>query len=93
MLANKFSSAKDMDNALWILQSGHMTATVQTESGNSYTVIARPKIGVILINEREGKAGKSHHFTVRDGKGYLVNKEGQVVASTTKITVVKILTN
>jgi hypothetical protein len=78
-----------------ILESNHMTATVNTESGNLYTVITRPKIGVILINEGKGsgcriKGGK---VQVIGGRMYLFNREGKQVANTTQILRINILTN
>ena len=76
-----------------ILCSNHMSATVDTASGSRYTVIARPNVGVVLIHDDKGWARKAARIQVIRGRMFLFDANGQVVASTTVVTNIFIISN
>jgi len=75
-----------------ILEASYMSATVSTRSGSHYTVITRPSVGVVLINETRGLVARGTTLRIIDGRMYLLTN-GQVIASTTRLTQVYILEN
>lgn len=77
---------------LSILEARHMTATINTRSGNSYTIVSRDRIGVLVIDETRGTVAHCHRLFVIDGR-LVGTKDGKDVLSTTLITHVNILTN
>lgn len=78
-----------------ILQSSHMTAAIGTESGSRYTVVTRPKVGVVLIKDNAGLVSRGSHLKIKDGCLFLFkNKDDrQPTAWTTRITSVYIMSN
>ena len=79
-----------------ILQSTHMTATVQTTSGSHYTVVTRPSVGVVLIHDDKGwviRAGKGSRVSVVQGRLFVMGADGKVFARTTAITSIYIMSN
>ena len=77
-----------------ILQSTHMTATVRTASGSNYTVITRPSVGVVLIHDDKGWAVKGvGTVEVHNGRMYVFDAKRNVVAATTLITSIYIMSN
>lgn len=77
-----------------ILQSHHMTATVRTSSGSNYTVVTRPNVGVVLIHDDKGWAVKgTGTVEVQGGRMYVFNAKRKVVATTTRIVSIYIMSN
>jgi hypothetical protein len=76
-----------------ILQSSHMTATVDTASGSHYTVVTRPDVGVVLIHDTKGWVAKGTGLRIIRGRLFLFDKNNQVVAATTVLTNVYIMSN
>lgn len=78
---------------LRILESSNMTANVQTRTGSRYTVVARPNVGVVLIHDDKGWAAKGAQIVVLGGRLYMLNEVGRILAQTTSITGVYIMSN
>ena len=79
-----------------ILQSSNMTANVQTRTGSRYTVVTRPEVGVVLIHDTKGwavRAGKGSRVAIIQGRMYVIGANGRVVAQTTSLTGVYIMSN
>jgi hypothetical protein len=73
-----------------------MTATVRTASGSNYTVVTRPNVGVVIIHDDKGwaiRAGEGSRVSVIQGRMYVSDAMCQVVASTTQITSIYIMSN
>lgn len=88
------SAVRPSATEISILESSHMTATVTTESGSHYTVVARPNVGVVLIKDSDGWAGRGTQVKVDGLRGRLfLLRDGQIVAQTTPITHIYILSN
>jgi len=81
-------------NKLAILQARHVTAAVTTSSGSRYTVVTRPNVGVVLIHDTKGWAIKGPGtIKVTDGRMFVFDKDGKVVAQTTAITSIYVMSN
>jgi hypothetical protein len=80
-----------------VLEERHMTATVRTRSGSSYTIVSRPRVGVVMINDHDGQVyrGKDLTYASSSTGDYLVLHKvgGDTVLSTTDVIWVRILTN
>lgn len=80
-----------------ILQSDNMTATVETESGSRYTIVARPNVGVVLIHDTEGWVRQGRALMVVRGQMLLIDtdRDGDDRAAwrTTRLTHIYIATN
>ena len=90
--ARSTAPAVDTSDVL-ILESSNVTANVQTRTGSRYTVVTRPAVGTVLIHDGKGWAIKGAKLVVREGRMYLLNDEGQILACTTSITGIYIMSN
>ncbi len=88
-----FERNADVDYDVRILKSGHMTATVETESGSHYTVVTRPRIGTVLIKDSADWAVKGDEFIVTHDNRMILFRKGRLLTSTTRIKRIHILSN
>jgi hypothetical protein len=87
------STPTPSETHLSILRSGDVTATVVTESGSHYTVVARRAVGVVVIHDTRGWVCQGKRLAILNGRMYLYGLEGNILASTTRIASVYIATN
>lgn len=92
VIAARATPAVDTTDVL-ILESSNVTANVQTRTGSRYTVVTRPAVGVVLIHDDDGWATQGAKLVVREGRIYLLNEEGQILANTTSLTGIYIMSN
>lgn len=82
-----------MDPKVRILTHSHMTAVFSTRSGNVYTAVTRPSVGVVLINEDRGTSLHGSRIRVLNNTVYLIDDEGQIMWQTTPVVSISILSN
>lgn len=74
-----------------ILQSDHYTATVTTRTGQHYTIVARPYLGVLLINDDTGVIKQGSY--IRAIGCLFLHDSDDLVARTTTVEHVYIMSN